>query len=94
MCQTPKPWYLETGVMKITHNVALNFHPIFIPLNHLIKRILDFGLQISDLLYRSALSLFIKLTEFLKFKIPILKSKICKEQKWDHFTKGKLQKIS
>jgi len=50
--------------------------------------------MISDLLYRSALSLHIKLTEFLKSKIGIPKSKILKEQKWDHFTKEKLQKIS
>ena len=75
MCQTPRHRLLEVGVMKITHSMALNFHPIFILLNHLIKRILDFGLQpparrghrglrpggISDLLYRSTLSLFIKL---------------------------------
>ncbi len=67
--------------MKITHNMALNFHLIFDPLNHLIEKILVFGLQISDLLYRSAVSLIIKLTEFLKSKIPILKSKICKQQK-------------
>jgi hypothetical protein len=33
-------------------------------------------MQISDLLYRSALSLLIKLIEFLKSKIPILKSEI------------------
>ena len=36
--------------------MALNFYLIFIPFNHLIRRILDFGLQISDLLYRYALS--------------------------------------
>jgi hypothetical protein len=28
--------------MKITHNVALNFHPIIIPLNQLFGAILDF----------------------------------------------------
>ena len=81
-------------VMKTVHSMAHNFYPIFIPLNHLVRRILDFGLQILDLLYRSALSLSIKLIEFLKSKIPILKSKILKEQKWDHFRKEKLQKIS
>jgi hypothetical protein len=80
----------QSGVVKTAHSMALNFYPIFIPLNHLIERILDFGLQISDLLNRSALSLYIKLTEFLKSKIPILKLKILKEQKWDHFTKEKL----
>ena len=31
--------------MKITHNVVLNFHPIFIPLNLLFGAILDFGLR-------------------------------------------------
>ena len=36
----------------------------------------SFGLRISDWLYRSVLSLFIKLTEFLGSKIKILKSKI------------------
>ena len=45
MCQTPRHRLLEVGVIKITHSMALNFHPIFILLNHLIKRILDFGLQ-------------------------------------------------
>jgi hypothetical protein len=29
-------------VMKITHDVALNFYPIFIPLNQLVGTILDF----------------------------------------------------
>jgi len=62
----------------------------FIPLNQLIWRILDFGFQIADLLYRSALSLFIKLTEFLKSKIQIQKSKILKEQEWANFTKEKM----
>ena len=47
--------------MEIRHNVTLNLHPIFIRLSRFIRAILDFGLQISDLLYRSALSLFIKL---------------------------------
>jgi len=60
--------------MKITHNVALNFHPIFIPLNQLFGAILDFGFWpparrghkglrpggITDLLYRVTLSFFIK----------------------------------
>jgi len=31
--------------MKITHNVTLNFHPIFIPFNQLFGTILDFGLR-------------------------------------------------
>jgi hypothetical protein len=53
--------YLGPGVVKTAQGMALNFYPIFIPLNHLKKRNLDFGLQISDLLYRYALSLFIKL---------------------------------
>jgi len=74
--------------------MALNFYPIFIPLNHLIWRISDFGFQILDLLYRSALSLFIKLTEFLKSKIKILKSKILKDQEWALFTKEKILKLS
>jgi hypothetical protein len=47
--------------MKIKHNVALSFHPIFIPLNQLFGAILDFGFWIADLLYRFALSFFIKL---------------------------------
>ena len=32
--------------MKITHDAALNFYPIFIPLNQLVGTILDFGLRI------------------------------------------------
>jgi hypothetical protein len=47
--------------MKITHNLALSFHPIFIPLNQLFGVILDLGFWIADLLYRFALSFFIKL---------------------------------
>jgi hypothetical protein len=47
--------------MKITHSVALNFNPIFIPFIQLFGSILDFGLRIADLLYRFALSFFIKL---------------------------------
>ena len=47
--------------MEVAQKVALSFHPISIPLNQLIRRILDFGLRISDLLYRFALSFFIKL---------------------------------
>ena len=47
--------------MKGTNNVALSFHPIFIPLNQLFGEILDFGFWIADLLYRFALSFFIKL---------------------------------
>jgi len=31
--------------MKIVHNVALNFHPIFIPFNQLFVPILDFGIR-------------------------------------------------
>jgi hypothetical protein len=62
--------------MQIMHNMAFGVHPIFIPLNQLFEAILDLGFWIADLLYRSALSLFIKLTEFLKSQILILKSKI------------------
>jgi hypothetical protein len=47
--------------MKITHNMALNFHPIFIQLDQLFGVILDFGFGIADLLYRFTLSFFIKL---------------------------------
>jgi hypothetical protein len=47
--------------MKITHNVALSFHHIVIPLNQFIGAILDSGFWIADLLYRFALSFFIKL---------------------------------
>jgi hypothetical protein len=47
--------------MKITHNLALSFQPIFIPLNQLFGVILDLGFWIADLLYRFALSFFIKL---------------------------------
>ena len=46
--------------MKITHIVALSFHPIFIPLNQLLGTIIDLGFWIADLLYRFALSFFIK----------------------------------
>ena len=51
---------------------GFNFHPVFIPLNQLLGAILGFGFWIADLLYRCALSVFIKLTEYLKFKIPNL----------------------
>ena len=54
--------------MKIKDNVTLDFHPIFISLNHLFGEILDFGFWIADLLYRFALSLFMKLTEYLNSK--------------------------
>jgi hypothetical protein len=50
-----------TKVMIIAHNVALSFHPNFIPLNQFVGAILDFGFWIADLLYRFALSSFIKL---------------------------------
>jgi hypothetical protein len=43
--------------MKITYNVAINFHPIFTSLNQLFGAILDLGFWIADLLYRFALSL-------------------------------------
>jgi hypothetical protein len=49
--------------------VILNFHPFFIPLNQLIEAILDLGFWIADLLYRFALSFFIKSTEYLKSEI-------------------------
>ena len=52
---------VATNVMKITHNVALNFHPIFILLNRLFGAILDFGFWIADLLYLFDLSFFINL---------------------------------
>jgi hypothetical protein len=40
----------QTRVMRITHNVALNFHPIFIPLNQLFGAILDFeGIKVGSL---------------------------------------------
>jgi len=48
-------------VRKITHNVALNFHSIFVPLNQIFGIILDFEFWIADLLYRFALSFSIKL---------------------------------
>jgi hypothetical protein len=41
-------------------NVALNFHPVFIPLNQHSWAIFDFKFGIADLLYRFALSFFIK----------------------------------
>jgi len=47
--------------MKITDNVAVNDHPIL----DVGFWIADFGLRIADLLYRFALSFFIKLTECL-----------------------------
>ena len=46
--------------MKITHNVALSFHPIFILLNQIFREILDFGFWNAELLYRFALSLYLK----------------------------------
>jgi hypothetical protein len=49
--------------------VTLNFHPFFIPLNQLFEAILDLGFWIADLLYRFALSFFIKWTEYLKSEI-------------------------
>jgi hypothetical protein len=54
--------------MKITHDMALSFHPIFIPLNQLFGAILDFGFWIADLLYRFALLFFINLIEETKWK--------------------------
>jgi len=44
--------------MKNTHEVAFNFHSIFISLNQLFEAILDFGLLISciALLYHSLLN--------------------------------------
>jgi len=49
--------------------VTLNFHPFFIPLNQFIEAILDLGFWIADLLYRFALSFFIKWTEYIKSEI-------------------------
>jgi len=43
------------------HNVAFSFNPVYILLNQLLGAILDLGFRISDLLYRFALSFFIKL---------------------------------
>jgi len=64
-CKDPWAWWrglqLMLGVMKFTHNVALSFLSIFIPLNQLFGTILDFRLWIADLLYRFALSFFKKL---------------------------------
>jgi hypothetical protein len=37
-------------VMKTTHNVAINFHPIFIPLNQAFGEILNFGFWNINLL--------------------------------------------
>jgi len=48
-------------MMKITHDMTLNLHPIFFPLDQLLGAILDFGFLIADLLYRFALSFFTKL---------------------------------
>jgi hypothetical protein len=48
---------------------GFNFHPVFIPLNQLLAAIWDCGFWIADLSYRCALSVFIKLTEYLKSKI-------------------------
>jgi hypothetical protein len=53
-------------VVKITCKAAVNFHPIFIPLNQPLGTVLDFGFWIADLLYRFALSFFIKLTGTLR----------------------------
>jgi len=43
------------------HNVAFSFNHVYILLNQLLGAILDLGFRISDLLYRFALSFFIKL---------------------------------
>jgi len=44
--KNPLPWWrslqLILGVMKITHNVALSFHHIVMPLNQFIGAILDY----------------------------------------------------
>ena len=42
---TPRQ-YQEGEVVKFTYYVALNFYPVFIPLNQLSWAILDFGLRI------------------------------------------------
>ncbi len=55
---------------------GFKFNPDFIPLIQLLKAILDFRLRIADLLYRCALSHFIKLTEYHKSEIQNLKSEI------------------
>jgi hypothetical protein len=44
---------------------GFKFHPVFIPLNQLLRAILEFRLRIADLLYRCALSHFIILTEYI-----------------------------
>jgi len=49
--------------------MVLNFNPFFIPLNQLYEAILDLGFWIADLLYRFALSFFIKSTEYLTSEI-------------------------
>jgi len=40
---------------------GFNLHPVFIPTNQLLGAILDCGFRISNLSYRCALSVFIKL---------------------------------
>ncbi len=57
--------------MKITHNVTLNFHPIFIPLNQLFEAILDFEFwpparRDCGFVVSLCSIIFIKLTECLK----------------------------
>jgi hypothetical protein len=44
-------------MMRFTHNVVLNFHPIFIALDQPFEVISDFGFRISDVWYRFALSI-------------------------------------
>jgi len=56
--------------MNITHYVALDLHPIFIPLHHFFGVISDFGIWIADLLYRFALSFSINLIRRLPAPLP------------------------
>ena len=58
-------------VMKITHDMALNLNPLFLPLNQLLREILDFEFWIANLLYRFALSFFIKLIRRLPARLQL-----------------------
>jgi hypothetical protein len=81
--------------MKITHDVAFIFHLIFFRFNQFVGAILDFGFWIADLLYRFALSFFIKLIRRRRTLNPnskIQNPQYIEEEKRDHFLKVTMRK--
>ena len=69
--------------MRITHNVALNFHPNFNSDKSARGVILDFGFGIADLLNRLALSFLIKLIRRRRTLNPISKIYLALTQQRD-----------